>query len=260
MLYFHKLHEVNTVKKQVGTAKSSKASSQDLGTAVFIPFPFTVQAMQNFQCPPQFMNPCLTKTSLPPPPLTQWLRLIKITSFFLAPHLQHTQCIKAHTPAHIWNPHPTTLSHPTFLPQSLHSPTLEWQRQSKPTQMSSTFTYTSGFSQDYFELVLEDTRTRRSKAALLFHQQSLWQRWGLSCAEDESWADRWQGESSVLLCSSVLVLGAVLGAWGSAWGSASDPHLWLCADHSLGVPWAAAGTYWLLGRVKFCPMLEEGFV
>lgn len=112
------------------------------------------------------MNPFLTKTSLPPPPLNQWLRLIKITSLFLVPHLQHTPCIKAHTPAHIWNPHPTTLSHPTFLLQFLHSPILGWQSQSKPTQVSSTFTYTSGFSQGYFELVLEDTRTRRSKVAV----------------------------------------------------------------------------------------------
>lgn len=109
MFYFHKLHKVNTVKKEVGIARSTKASSQELGTAVLIPFPSTVQPMQNFQCPPQFMNPCLTETSLPPPPLTQWLRLIKITSLFLVPHLQHTQCIKAHTPAHIWNPPPSLI-------------------------------------------------------------------------------------------------------------------------------------------------------
>lgn len=242
MLYFHKLHKV-------ATAKSSKASSQDLGTAVFIPFPSTVQPMQNFQCPPQSMNPCLTKTSLPPPPLSQWLRLIKITSLFLVPHLQHTPCTKAHTPAHIWNPHPTTLSHPTFLLQFLHSPILGWQSQSKPTQVSSTFTYASGFSQDYFELVLEGTRTRRSKVALLFHQHSLWQRWGLSGTKDQPWPDMWWGETLVLHCTSVPVLHRDL---------ALTPML--CADHSHGMPWTDLGTYWFLWIVKFCPVQEDGFV
>lgn len=187
--------------------------------------------------------------SLPPPPLTQWLRLIKITSLFLVPHLQHTQCIKAHTPARIWNPHPTTLFHPTFLLQFLHSPILGWQSQSKPTQMSSTFTYTCGFSQAYFELVLEDTRTRRSKVALFFLQRSLWQRQGLPCREDQPWPDTWWGEASVLHCSSVHLLHRGLAL----------SHM-LCADHSHGVPWAGLGTYWLLWMVKFCPMQEEGFV
>lgn len=162
------------------------------------------------------MNPCLTKTSLLPPPLTQWLRLIKITSLFLVPHLQHIQCIKAHTPAHIWNSHPTTLSHPTFLLQFLHSPMQGWQSQSKPTQMSSAFTYTSGFSQDCFELVFEDTRTKRSKTFLLSHQHSLWQRWDLSCT-DQSWPDMWWGEAFALHCA--------------AQGSGSDPHA-VCRLHS----------------------------
>lgn len=64
-LHFYKfwfiyiLESIIQPEPQAMKQKSQKHLHKNFTRAVFVPFPSRVQPMQNFQCPPQFTNPCL---------------------------------------------------------------------------------------------------------------------------------------------------------------------------------------------------------